>query len=60
MKKIKITYTVDNKDWTDGQFEDEPPRELTLNLIDLVERFGDLKKGEFVHEIEVSFENLYL
>ena len=48
MKSIKITYTVDNKDWTDGQFEDESERTLILSK-DLI---GDeLNQGEFLHEI---------
>ena len=52
MGKIKITYYVDNKDWTDGQFEDELPRTLELEVSTLINMFGDLKNGEFLHEIE--------
>ena len=52
MKTIKITYTVDNKEWSDGRFEDEPERTLLIPLDTiklLVE--DELNKGEFLHEI---------
>ncbi len=52
MKSIKITYTVDNKDWTDGQFKDEPERTLILSLDKIKDLIGDeLNQEEFLHEI---------
>lgn len=54
MKTLKIKYYVDNRDWTDGQFNDEPQRELIIDVKDIIEYFGDLKKGEFVHEFEIE------
>ena len=51
MKTIEIKYTVDNKDWTDGQFEDEPIRTFCITsemLTDLIW----LNKGEFISEIQ--------
>lgn len=52
MKVIKITYTVDNKEWSDGQFEDEPKRTLVISPQKLRELIEDeLNKGEFLHEI---------
>lgn len=53
MKKIKITYRVDNEDWSDGQFEDEPYRTLIISLDTIKLLIEDeLNKGEFLSEIE--------
>ena len=52
MKVIKITYMVDNKEWSDGQFEDEPERTLVISPQKLRELIEDeLNQGEFLHEI---------
>lgn len=52
MKTIKVTYTVDNKDWSDGKFEDEPERTLLISLDTIKLLIEDeLNKGEFLHEI---------
>ena len=52
MKTIKITYTVDNKEWSDGQFEDEPERTLLIPLDKIKLLIEDeLNQGEFLHEI---------
>ena len=52
MKTIKITYTVDNKEWSDGRFEDEPERTLLISL-DKIKPFieDELNQREFLHEI---------
>lgn len=55
MKTIEIKYIVDNKDWTDGQFEDEPERTFHITsemLTDLIFSNNRLNKGEFISEIE--------
>jgi len=33
MKAIKIVYRVDNPEWTDNQFEDEPERTFHITLV---------------------------
>lgn len=54
MKAIKITYTADNKEWTDKEFEDELKRTfyITFDMLkDLIEANNKLSKGEFISEI---------
>lgn len=51
MAIIKIVYSVDNPEWTDTQFEDEPSRVFHITPEMLVSLIG-LKDGEFVCEIE--------
>lgn len=51
MATIKLIYRVDNPEWTDGQFEDEPERILHITPEMLVSLIG-LRNGEFVCEIE--------
>lgn len=51
MSAIKIIYRVDNPQWTDTQFEDEPYRVFHITTEMLVSLIG-LKDGEFIYEIE--------
>ena len=52
MKAIKITYVVDNKEWSDGRFEDEPERTLLISALELREVIeSKLNNGEFLHEV---------
>lgn len=55
--KIEIKYYVDNDEWTDGQFEDEPERTFIIDmdmLSNILLTFGDLKSNEYVQEAEVN------
>ena len=54
---IEIKYYVDNSEWSDGRFEDEPERTFVIDmnmLSNILRTFGDLKSGEFVQEVEVN------
>ncbi len=54
--KIEIKYYVDNSEWSDGRFEDEPERTFVIDMYmlnNILRTFGDLKFGEFVQEVEV-------
>lgn len=51
MAIIKIVYRVDNPEWTDGQFEDEPERTFHITP-QMLASLISLKDGEFVCDIE--------
>lgn len=52
MKAIKVTYIVDNENWNDSQFEDQPERTLLIpfsKIAGLIDE--ELEHEEFLHEI---------
>lgn len=55
--KITIKYYVDNPNFSDADFDDEPQRTFVIDknkLSDILRTFGDLRLNEFLHEVEVE------
>ena len=56
---IEITYTVDNINWSDSEYEDAQDIERKVlvtkkMLIDLIERNAKLEPGEFVDNLYIT------
>ncbi len=55
--KIEIKYIVDNSNFSDEDFENEPERTFVIDggkLSDILRTFGDLKSNESLHEFDVK------
>ena len=56
---IEITYTLDNINWSDSEYEDAQDIERKVlvtekMLIDLIERNAKLEPGEFVDNLYIT------
>jgi len=54
--KIKVRYILDNKDWTDAQYEDDQDIENEFEITEemiiyLIRQNSNLEKGDYVESV---------
>jgi hypothetical protein len=55
---IKITYNIDNDDWSDQEFEDQEERVLIITSQDIVEFIYEKDRNLHPNKETVSYEHI--